>query len=165
MFLIPGSTTLLLMPVAPDDQLSVFQAAFRETWQRIPETDRVTMTAYWGQNGQRAAGVFIAWPFTATPAAAAAPEEGRRLYFNPNLIFKFPEPDWLGLTIAHELAHVWLFATGDAAHLARRPKDPAEVLAWDAPRERRVWETLKRWGFDMARHDAVIEYVTRLPSD
>jgi hypothetical protein len=158
MFLIPGSTALMLMPVAAEDQLAAFRSVFHETWQQILEADCTSMVNYWGQGGQRIVGVYL----VSFGGVAAAPDSGLRFLFNSDHVFTFPDADWLELTIAHELAHAWLFATGDLSHLAEEPKDCAEVLAWDAAREQRVWETVGRWGFDMTKHDAAIEYARSL---
>jgi hypothetical protein len=145
----------MLMPAARSDQEAIFQAAFREAWGRIPEIARAEMTAYWADGGRRIVGVYLD-PHLGAMACGA--EDALGLSFNLDCIPEFPGEDGLPLAIAHELGHVWLRATGDAAHLAPQPNGEEAVKAWDDRREQRVWETLSGWGFDMARHDALTAY-------
>jgi hypothetical protein len=62
------------------------------------------------------------------------------------------------LAIAHEYAHIYLFATGDPTHTGRMPDDPVEKVARHSAMEAAVRETLLRWGFDLAEHDAAITW-------
>src|SRR5262245_40132642 len=131
MFLIPGSTALMLMPTAPEEQLAVFRDTFAGTWVRIPEADRVSIIGYWAQGGQRVVGVYLDRRAFPNPnVVAKAPVRGTQLHFNPDRIFNLAETDWLELVIAHELAHVWLYATNDSSHAGQAPAAREDLLAW-----------------------------------
>jgi hypothetical protein len=157
--LIPGCYSILLTPTAPNEELTTLRTAFRAAWSMIPDDGRTTLLRYWEQGGARAAVYISQERFAKINAPAEAAEGGRRLYFNPAWVFSFPEPDWLGLTILHELGHAFLYATNDPAHHARKPDSPDEILMWSDRMEQRVRDTLQRWILDVTRHDELVEWV------
>src|SRR5205085_1589256 len=109
-------------------EASVFKAAFRETWRRIPEPEREAIAAHWGQGEKRIACVFLR-PLLAD-AIASTSDEGDILEFDSSRALLL-DPRELQMVIARELAHVRLIAARDPDHNA----------------ERRRQETLARWEF------------------
>jgi hypothetical protein len=146
---------------APDSSfhlLKRFAANFLFVWNRLPAADRAAILALWRHHKGARIEVCgkIAYHTNASlvgrcEALADCAGCGRNLRFEPAFIEAAP-PEYLREIIAHELAHVLQWATGDASRILAEHgygEDGQENLhehldgivdAWGFPgRDHRVW--------------------------
>ncbi len=115
-----------------------FAHVFRQVWIGVPATDREAMVAHWisGIVGQDHS------PQIELHAAADKPGNndgfGNTLTFNSCVAELLAEVDLLADLIAHELGHVYCFATNASAHSTFPPNTEAKEDEADA--------TAVRWG-------------------
>ena len=134
----PGLYEVLLSaPNCPSEKAARVVEAIQEVWRRIAEAghrdDLDTIQNHWSQDG--------AYPFLIVLGASqgwGSAETGPKaewMRFDYLQICSFPNLAWPILAAAHELAHVWLYATKDVTHLGERPTDGSLVSAWNERRE------------------------------
>lgn len=118
-----------------------FADVFRGAWKDIPAADRQVMVHYWSKGivGQ------IHSPRIDLLTDYDRPGNndgfGNVLLFNSCVVELLDKADLLSALIAHELGHVYCYATNSLAHGAFPPTIPAKEDEADA--------TATTWGYDM----------------
>jgi len=149
-----------LIPIVPTSGLYLtawghcddarFAEQFRLAWKQIPMRCRKAIVAHWllwGKvtgNRKGAAPFLEVLPYKSDwergpsrYAVAQCSQGGNSLSWNSGFVDALPD-EHLRCFIAHELAHVFLFAT-DPTHFADGDYEVAEL---------QVFQTLEAWGFD-----------------
>src|SRR5579884_2557703 len=97
----------LLHPPHPE-----FARTFDRVWQsRIPPVVRDSILAGWTSPH-----VFVHMETAPGKGPSYYLSDSQRFFFHGRAIASFPCPKWVELTIAHELAHAYLFAIRQGAH-------------------------------------------------
>lgn len=139
-----------------------FVALFREAWKKLPAHVKRDVLACWRLWAPlRTARLLHGRNVYPRDAVACRPLDKRfgqhecgRVEFDLALLFKHRTPDGIRECIAHELAHAWLFATGEHVELQSRGAhaDGRDAAAWwHNPEETRVRELTAQWGFGALR--------------
>jgi hypothetical protein len=121
-----------------------FVVLFRRCWDRIPTDARQVIVAYWEKaGGPRNRPLFELSDCWADSAEAYAQVRlrGWELRFESESFQKLPD-GVASFIIAHELAHVFYWASG------------GQPDASEAAREANADATAKRWGFDKVARDS-----------
>jgi hypothetical protein len=145
---------VLLLPEQGSER-DEFICVFDRTWDRIPAVSRDYLRNHW----QGKSVVILLKmrgempPNTVPPGVPACCYEREDTFFFVQEDFlNLPCHDWRELLIAHELAHVYLFASGDPTHLLPWPEDDERRKEWHAGKEIAVHEVLRGWGFNIDQH-------------
>jgi hypothetical protein len=148
-----------------EDRKVVFRRMFDNIWaNRLPAEARTGILAGWSDPPIP---VFVSLQtdssFAQKPGLKPAYylHDHRRFFFHAEALFGFPDPDWLDLTIAHELAHAYLFSIPSPAHALPMLDSQAEQEKLHKDREKEVYGELERWGFKVSHHLAIYEWGMR----
>lgn len=115
----------------------VFASAFRETWKCLPLSARRLILAFWKSNRSLILVELTTYRLEKNGLAAACADFGLSLRFMP--FHDLMPLESTSRTIAHELAHVYHFAT-----------DPSEAWKFAAAEDFAV-RTAEAWGFPQSR--------------
>jgi hypothetical protein len=97
----------------------------REVWYKIPLEARTAILKHWHSPGVNPEVSLVpAEGFRLNEAPGRTEGKGRKISFDVETLGRLKD-EWIGLAITHEMAHVSLFADGDAAHAAAEPREPA----------------------------------------
>jgi len=134
-----------------------FRGLFRQSWDKIPVNARKTILDYW-KCRELAPSFELSnlWGDSAHSYAQVI-EMGYRMRFNAKSFSIMPEPPAL-FVIAHELAHVYNWATGTSNALFRsfyeQNTDETEVHEkFDLENEAKADALAVKWEFDKAKMD------------
>ena len=137
---IAAAVGLLIDSEGPGDR-ERFADAFREVWEGLLPADREVIAAYWAKGTP----MQEESPVVSLVANYFLPGNndnfGHMLTFNAAAADLFAEAHFLCSLIAHELGHVYRFATESPAHSAFPPDKQAKEDEADAKAE--------EWGYNM----------------
>ncbi len=154
---LPGVMSIsLFSPDIPQAMVGVFVSLFEQAWGMIPQTDRVTISDYWQSRSAPAGLENLCVPYReflprlwlrAGDGLPYCDYYGHQPVFFPATLAEISR-EFAVVAIAHEMAHVLLYATRDPHHWTEplidgQTKEEAEFAA-----ERRVDEILRSWGLD-----------------
>jgi hypothetical protein len=141
-FNLPEGDMVALGHVGGETAAEVFKQAFLDLWERLPPADRRDIREFWRTHHGLAIAVVASWPGRGGRSAECIEPGDKLRYFADHVAIM---PDYaLRFTTAHELAHVYLLASGDPAHSRYLSPDGREADAQAC--ETGVRETMKRWG-------------------
>lgn len=120
-----------------------FRAAFLSTWGSLPEATIEILTTYWDVN-QGTAFLTRRWEGS-RPKIAQCGLLGTMLWFKSSVVEWIPDST-LGICIAHELAHAFLYATQDPYHCTTRFGENIDRRLAEAV----TYELVNVWGFRSA---------------
>jgi hypothetical protein len=131
-----------------------FANFFRDAGRQIPVADREAIGRHVRTRRPHQPWVFV-WLKSAPEMQSPAEydDEKKWMVFDVERLFGFPSEKWITLAIAHECAHLYLYAFGEETHTAPQPEGKKERKEWDARREDAVRQVLGRWGFEVAEHE------------
>src|SRR5437016_496466 len=137
----------------PSGQIATVQSAFWDAWNRVPDDDQAAI------QGHRRDATPLCWlmasnfymDYTRTqqqtrgyqfPTADPAPAcvlfgAGRGIVVDVPRVCRVPCQEWIALVLAHELAHLYLFAIGHNSHHPTGPLTEETAIA-----------TQGGWGWD-----------------
>jgi hypothetical protein len=159
---IPEYDRLQVVPIgATEAQVAKIGSIFAATWGRIRPEDQSRIRSYWDHELPLPPGIVLRSKILYTypgqgPAWVFPRAEG--IEFDADRLCDFPSEVWIGLVIAEELAHVFLYATKHPSHMAQQPADVAARGAWYEAREAEARRVLGEWGFDLAEHERAFKW-------
>jgi len=144
-----------------------FARLFADTWRGLPLTVRRKLRAHWRLlgGGFGGGGEFIPiivlvenrqdYEAVEEQAFGACYVFGLTLLFNALYVDRFPD-DEVKYVIAHELAHVYCYATARRMHMRNIGED--QSLQW---LHREVGEVLSSWGYDQEKNVRTVRRLGR----
>ena len=141
-------SSYLYLPVLGYGDDVRFCEIFQRTWRRIPLWARRRLVGHWrddcrnGTVSHMSPRIELLGDWVERDRAfGCIGRAGHRIWFWAPIVDAFPE-EHVAELIAHELAHVYLFAFGQEEGTNRR------LHRWDDPIEEAADELMEEWGFD-----------------